>query len=776
MPVLPTENDCAGPAGNQGSQDLTAISKPMRRKQKGFRQDRYSKTGFKRKKLNRSAGSRQTPEISQAGTLEQDVLAYLYQQKDPQNMADIMEALSLSRSERKLLANILADLCRQDLIACPRTKKAGKFYTLVKGADIVEGIVEVHPRGFGFAIIGDKPVTHARKADKSLRQDPFIAPDNLGSAHQGDRALFRLIPKRRGRTEAVVIKVIRRSATILVGTYEAGRQTSLVIPEDERFLFNVLVLKKDSCGARNGDAVVVEVTEFKTGRRNPEGRIIEVLGDPEDINVQAEIVIRKHKLPHKFSNRALQEADSYPDTVSAEKGRLDLRAIPHVTIDGETARDFDDAVAVEKTPKGWRLYVSIADVSHYVKPGSALDREAYERGTSVYFPNRVVPMLPERLSNNLCSLVPNEARPAFTAIMEFNRQGKRLAKKFSKSLITSQHRLTYTIIKQILVDRDSTLTGKYSDILAQLKEMAQLAAVLEKMRLDRGSIGFAIPEAQVLIDAAEQVSDVIRAERNMAHKLIEEFMLAANEAVAATLSASDIPTLYRIHESPDDMKVQEFTTFARTLGLHLSSNGGSPKWFGKVLTMVTGSPKEYIVNNILLRTMQRARYSPENVGHFGLAATFYTHFTSPIRRYPDLIVHRTLLDLLTKKKSAGVSPAHDLQQAGDFLSARERAAVDAEREMTERLQVRFMADKIGETFDGIVSGVTAFGLFIELLDHFVSGAIEIAKLKGDYFHFDEKNYRLIGSHTNKIYQVGDLVKIVVESVDVRQRRINFVME
>jgi ribonuclease R len=748
----------------------------MRRRQKGFSKDKYNKTSSARKKFRRSGRSAKIQEISPAKFLEQEILAYLYQKKEPQSMSNIMGALSLAKADRKILSNLLADMCRQNIISCPKGRKAGEFYTLLKKDALVEGVVEVHPRGFGFAIIGDKPGSLAQKTDKSLRQDPFIAPDNLGSAHQGDRALFRLIPKKRGRTEAIVIKVIQRAATTLVGTYEAGRQTSLVVPEDERFLFNVLVHRKDSCGAKNGDAVVVEVTDFKTGKRNPEGRIIEVLGDPLDIEVQAEIVIRKHKLPHKFSDKALQEADMYPDTMPEEKGRLDLRSIPHVTIDGETARDFDDAVAVEKTSKGWRLYVSIADVSYYVKPGSALDEEAYERGTSVYFPNRVVPMLPERLSNNLCSLIPNEPRPAFTAIMEFDGKGKRQAQKFSKSIILSHHRLTYTIVKQVLVDKDNALANKYSDILAQLQEMAQLAAVLEKKRLARGSIGFSIPEAQVLIDAEDQVSDVIRAERNMAHKLIEEFMLAANEAVAFTLAAQGFPTLYRIHESPDDVKVREFTAFARTLGLHLSANGASPKWFGKVLSLVAGSPKEYIVNNILLRTMQRARYSPENVGHFGLAAAYYTHFTSPIRRYPDLIVHRTLFTLLTKKKRGRASPAPDLQQAGDFLSDRERVAVGADREMSERLQVRFMAEKIGESFEGIVSGVTSFGLFIELLDHFVSGAIEIAKLKGDFYHFDDKNYRLIGGRTNKIFQVGDIIRIKVESVDKRRRRINFVLE
>jgi len=748
----------------------------MKRSHKVFHKGKFSKTSYTGKKFHRSAGSAKVQEISHTKLLEQEIIAYLYQEKEPQNMVNIMNALSLSHSDRKILSHLLADLCRQNILSCPKRKKTGAVYTPVKKTSLVEGVVEVHPKGFGFAIIRDKPGTLAQKTDKSLRQDPFIAPDNLGSAHQGDRALFRLIPKRRGRTEAIVIKVIQRAATVLVGIYEAGRETSLVIPEDERFLFNILVHRKNSCGARNGDAVVVEVTDFKTGKRNPEGRIIEMLGDPHNNDVQAEIVIRKHKLPHKFSDKALQEADMYPDILPAEKGRLDLRAIPHVTIDGETSRDFDDAVAVEKTVKGWRLYVSIADVSYYIKPGSALDGEAYARGTSVYFPNRVVPMLPERLSNNLCSLVPNEPRPAFTAIMEFDLKGKMLSRKFTKSIITSHHRLTYTIVKKILVDRDDILVNKYSDILLQLREMAQLAAALEKTRIARGSIGFSIPEAEVLIDAENQVSDVIRAERNMAHKVIEEFMLAANEAVAFTLAAQGFPTLYRIHESPDDQKVMEFTAFARTLGLHLSANGGSPKWFGKVLALVAGTPKEYIVNSILLRTMQRARYSPENLGHFGLAATYYTHFTSPIRRYPDLIVHRTLFTLLTKKKNGNASPAPDLQQAGEFLSGRERAATVAEREMTERLQVRFMAEKIGETFEGIVSGVTAFGLFIELLDHFVSGAIEIAKLKGDYFHFDEKNYRLVGSRTNRIFQVGELIRIKVASADIRQRRINFVLE
>lgn len=745
----------------------------MRRSKKGYRQDKYSRSRYSRKKFKRSSGTQKIDSVSNLHDLEQEIIAFLHINPEENAMANIMDGLSLTRSDRKILSTMLSDLCRREILSCSAAKKKGRYYEIIKNENLVEGSVEVHPKGFGFAIIGEG--INRKKTNKSQRMDPFIAPDNLGSAHHGDRALFWLTPKKRGRKEAKVIKVLQRAATVLVGTYEAGRQTSFVIPEDERFLFSILVNRKNSCGARNGDAVVVEVTDFKTGKRNPEGRIIEVLGDPEDIRVQTDIVIRKHKLPHKFSARALKEAESYSDTIPEEAGRLDLRKIPHVTIDGETARDFDDAVAVEKTDNGWRLYVSIADVSYYVKPGSALDREAFQRGTSVYFPNRVVPMLPERLSNNLCSLVPKEARPAFTAIMEFNPQGKRLRKKFTRSVIISQHRLTYTKVRKILVDKDRILLKEYSGIHHQLKEMALLAEALEKMRFERGSIGFSIPEAEVIIDN-DDVADVIRAERNMAHKLIEEFMLAANEAVAEALADKKHPTLYRIHEPPDDIKVMEFTAFAKTLGLHLTASTGSPKWFGRILSMVADTPKEYIVNNILLRTMQRARYSHENVGHFGLAATYYTHFTSPIRRYPDLIVHRTLADLLTKKKGSGSTASFNLQESGDFLSGRERAAVDAERELTERFQVKFMKGKIGDSFDGIISGVTAFGLFVELLDHFVSGAIEITTLKDDHYHFDERNYRLVGSRTNYTFQVGDLVRVRLKSVDIRQRRIHFALD
>ena len=746
------------------------------RRNKTFKPKRYNKPKRTKQKFRKSAHGGLPGDYQQTESLEQNILAFLHKNRDPQSLETLMQELTVDRSARKAMLSLLVDMCHRQILGCSSTRRQGKVYSLKGKDDLVEGTVEAHPKGFGFAIIEQRSGKPAGKTDKAARNDPFIPPNNFGSANHGDRVLFRLFQKGRGRTEAKVIRVIKRVATILVGTYEAGRQTSLVFPEDERFLFNVLVHKKDSRGAKNGEAVVVEISNFKTDRRNPEGRIIEVLGDPEDIKVQNEIVIRKHNLPHAFSEQALNEAQQFPDTLPEIGDRLDLQDIPHVTIDGETARDFDDAVALEKTSKGFRLYVSIADVSYYVKTGSTLDQEAYQRGTSVYFPSMVLPMLPERLSNNLCSLVPNEPRPTFTAIMEFDQSGKRIAKRFSKSIIKSHHRLTYTIVKKILADQDKQLEKQYNDILEQLKGMTELARLLEKQRLSRGAIGFSLPEAQIIVGDDGEISDVTRSERNLAHKLIEEFMLAANEAVAEMLSENNMETLYRIHEKPNDVKVLEFTEFAQTMGLHLPANSGSPKWFGKILSMVEDTPTEYIVNNLLLRTMQRARYSSENVGHFGLAATFYTHFTSPIRRYPDLLVHRALAALLQKKKRAAGPAFSDLHQTGEFLSGRERAAVEAEWEMTGRLQVRYMADKIGESFDGVISGVTSFGLFVELLDHFISGAIEIAKLAGDFYHYDEKNHRLVGTNTNTIFQIGEMVRVKLASVDIRRRRINFILD
>lgn len=693
--------------------------------------------------------------------LEETVLGFLLASPEPVGAQEIADGLGLAGAGRKELRARLAALCRSGQVICQPDNR----YLAGEVSDMLEATLSVHPRGFAFAeVIGQAPAAAGVK-------DIFIPPGAVGNALHGDRVLVKVTGHLRGRAEGRVVRVMSRKLSRLVGVFTAGRKTGLVTPEDDRYPFQVVIMSGNTLNARQGEAVVAEIITFREAG-NPEGRVLEVLGNPDDIGVQTEIAIRKFELPHLFDEAVLDQVESFDATVSSAADRLDLREVAHVTIDGEDARDFDDAVAIVRTGGGYRLYVSIADVSHYVTPGSPVDVEAYRRGTSVYFPTRVVPMLPERLSNNLCSLVPHEDRYTFSAIMEFDRSGRRRAASFGRSIIRSRHRLTYTKVKAMLVDQDGVLRQTYADVVPDLEVMAELAARLEQQRQARGSIGFEIPEAKIMVGAGQAIAGIVRLERNMAHKLIEEFMLAANEAVAETFAKARLDGLYRVHEEPDPVKVAEFSEFAVSMGLVLPPNSGSPHWFGEVLALVAGTPKEYIISNLLLRAMKQAHYTPKNVGHFGLAAKYYTHFTSPIRRYPDLMVHRTLAGFLAKKekeRQSGVST----QEAGEFLSRRERVAVDAEREVVERLSVHFMADKVGEEFEAVVSGVASFGLFIELLEVFVSGAVAIADLGGDSYEVDDKRHRLFGQYSGLAVQMGDLVRVRLLSVDKSRRRLNF---
>jgi ribonuclease R len=640
-------------------------------------------------------------------------------------------------------------------------------YSLRPGRDLFEATLGVHPRGFGFAT----PVA----APPGRENDIFIPFPHLGGASHGDRVLVRVEDPRKERQEGRIVKVLNRGTTRLVGIYRLGR----VFPEDQRFTYRVLVDPDSVSSQDEGKVVLAEITDFSSDPLHPKGRILQVLGDPDDPAIQAEIVIYAHDLPHSFSPAALAEAEALVPAIQPGPDRLDLRAIPHVTIDGETAQDFDDAVSIEETPKGYRLYVSIADVSHYVTPGSPLDDEAYHRGTSIYFPGRVVPMLPERLSNDLCSLVPDQDRLAFTAILDFDAEGKPIGKKFTRAVIRSHFRFTYNLVQEILdAAPKAKVRASHREFVQPLQTMATLAGALEKRRSKRGSIGFEIPEADIRLDADGAIASVSRTNRLQAHKLIEEFMLAANEAVAETFTKAAKEArrdfLYRIHEQPDPLKVENFVEFARTIGVPLGRDPGTPSWFAKIIQSVHGSPREYVISNLLLRTMQQARYSPENVGHFGLAASDYCHFTSPIRRYPDLLVHRSLTRLLTPKTGRGKPFYADIQEAGLFLSDRERKAVTAEREVTERLQVRYMAKHVGEEFDGIVSGVAGFGLFVELLDSFISGGVPVADLTDDFYEIDEKNHRLLGKRSGRKINIGDIIKVKVAAVHIERRRIDFV--
>ena len=700
-----------------------------------------------------------------ANKLADRIIGFLHGQGGEADIKEIADALALTRGQRKEIDEMLDDLSHHQLV-----QKIGKKRFRLQPHHFVKGTLTVNPRGFGFA------APAAEDSQRTEGKDLFVPGRELGTALHGDQVLLQITGSSRGRFEGRVVHVIARSIKQLAGIYRQGRDRGFVTPDDERYPFTIGIAPELAGTARDGDAVLVEMIDFGLEGGQANGAVKEVLGDPDTIKVQMQMVISKFALPQQFTSQSLAEVDRCSDTVTVTPDRTDLRDILHITIDGETARDFDDAVAVLKTKKGFRLYVSIADVSHYVRPGSALDRDAWERGTSVYFPNGVVPMLPERLSNNLCSLMPEVDRYAFTAILDFDRGGTRQKIAFVKSVIRSQYRMTYNLVWQILGDRDPVIRKTYKPLLTPIKWMAELGAELEKKRISRGSMGFEIPEPYVEFGPDDTITAIKLRERNQAHKIIEEFMLAANEAVAETFALRDCAALYRVHQSPDPAKVAEFAEFMQSMGYEVprERENLSSKWFNRLINQTRGTPREYLISNLILRVMQQARYAPDNIGHFGLAAEFYTHFTSPIRRYPDLLVHRTLQRLLwpDEKKPAPVAP---LQEAGEFLSKRERVAVDAEREMLDRLKVRYLEDKIGENFEGIISGISSFGLFIELTRTMISGAVAMADLPRGGYEYLEKRHTLIGRQSGKNYQVGDLVTVHLLSVDKRARRINFTL-
>jgi ribonuclease R len=702
-------------------------------------------------------------------SVEKNILAYLYDLQGPATINDIVKEIAASRSKKDDIVTITSKLLKKNQII-----KTGKnCFILNKNALLFEGILDKNLRGFGFATNLTSRISMA-----SYQKDPFISISQVGSAHHGDKILIRILKVRNdGHPEAEILKILQRGTERLAGFFVADGSLPHVVPEDPRFSFLVHIPEDQYGQAKHGDVVLVKIFPSPERASSVQGTILEVLGSSENVDVQMRMVVEKYKLPDVFSQKTLAEAEHLSEDLSDLKERVDLRDIGHVTIDGETAKDFDDAIAVVKTRNGFRLYVSIADVSHFVKLKTALDKDAYERGTSIYFPGRVIPMLPEKLSNNLCSLVPDKDRLTFSAILDFDRHGNRIKKSFCRSIIRSRYRFTYTTVKRILIDKEKAVRQEHKDFLTPLKWAGELAEKLLKKRIERGSIGFNIPEPEITLDENGKIQSIKRAERNFAHQLIEEFMLAANEAVAETFTKQGTAALYRIHEQPDPEKVEEFREFSKTLGLELPRGENTPDWFGRVLDLVKNTPKEYVVNNLLLRTMQQARYSPKNVGHFGLAASDYTHFTSPIRRYPDLLVHRALGDLLSKqaaiKRSFQEKPLV-LEDIGRFLSTRERVAISAEREIGDRLKLHYMEKHLGETFDAVISGANNYAFFVELLDLFVSGSVAVAQLTDDYYLFDIKHHRFIGETTAKIYQVGQQVRVIAQSVDRSRNRINFV--
>jgi ribonuclease R len=686
----------------------------------------------------------------------------------PAGIRELLQLLKVPRDERAAFKrHVNALVASGDLIQI-----RGQRFGLPEKMDLYVGRLQTHPAGYGF-VVPERPLDGGG--------DIYISGPLLNEAMHGDRVVARIERvKEGGRVEGRIIRILERSNTWIVGRYDRGDDgMGYVVPFDRRVLMDIFVPPGQEGGASPGEMVLIELTRWPTSTRGAIGRVAEVLGDIDAPGVDTEIIIRKYGIPDAHSSAAIDEAVNLGATVSEPdiRGRTDFRDVLTVTIDGEQARDFDDAITIEKLPNGhfW-LGVHIADVSHYVQEGSALDREGYERGTSVYFPERAVHMFPAELATGLCSLNPRVDRLVQSCVMEVDRRGTVVRYEFHDGVINSNERMTYTAVNGILTDRDPELLQRYAPLVPAFEVMRELFQILNDARRRRGSIDFDLHEAEVVMDDQGSVENIIALERNVAHRLIEEFMLLANETVASYLEAQEAPALYRIHEEPDVLKVAKFEDFITGFGYSLGAplTTVRPRHFQKLLERIHGKPEEKPVAFLMLRTMQKARYAPENLGHFGLAASSYTHFTSPIRRYPDLVVHRALRAARhgTFDEETQDQWREDLPEVARHTSEMERRADDAERELLQWKKVKFMADKVGDEFEGYVTGVAAFGLFVELIEHFVEGLVHISTMADDYYRYVETAHLLRGENTHKVYRLGDKVKVQVVRVNMEVRQID----
>lgn len=684
----------------------------------------------------------------------------------PLTAAELAEALNVPPAQRERFDRALAELETQGLVIQTR---AGR-YGVPERMNLAVGRVQGHPRGFGFLIPDEKGT------------DVFLGKESLNGAMHGDRVVVRLTAtSREGRPEGEVIRILTRAHQRVVGNYEQAKWGGFVTPDDRRIPEDIMVPKGLSAGARPGEKVVLLITRYPDGRKPPEGRIVERLGRADDPDVEVQGLIRKHNLPENFPQKVLRDAEAIELEIQPEEleGRRDLRGEMIVTIDGADAKDLDDAISVRRLANGnWELGVHIADVSHYVRENSALDREAYNRGTSVYFPERVIPMLPARLSNGICSLHPYEDRLTLSCTMEINDAGRVVRHDMYASVIRSVERLTYNEVSDLLENQPGSVTDKLAPLEPMLREAGHLAEVLRRKRENRGALDFDLPEAKLIMGDEGVPSEIYKAERRVANRLIEEFMLAANETVAEHVARMEVPFVYRIHETPSEDKISGLVEFLGLFDyrLRLPKGGTHPKNLQEVTAWAHGRPDEGLINTVLLRSMKQAKYAPTNEGHFGLAAEFYCHFTSPIRRYPDLIVHRVLREILVgrlankRRQRLEIITAEAALQSSD----RERAAVEAEREVEDLLKCRFMLDKLAEDFDGVISSVTPFGFFVQLPST-VEGLVHISTLDDDYYHFEERIYALVGERTRRRYRLGDTVRVKVARVDTAARQIDFAL-
>ncbi|WP_134704449.1 ribonuclease R [Ammoniphilus sp. YIM 78166] len=703
---------------------------------------------------------------------EQRVVEFMREEAyAPMTVAELEEAFGVeSAADFKEFVKLLNVLEEAGKIIRTRSNR----YGVPERMNLVKGRLQGNAKGFGFVI----PETKGEP-------DVFISAHDMNGALNGDIVLCRPSAKVKsgGRMEGEIIRILQRANNRFVGTYTDGKDYGFVNIDDKRMAKDMFIPKNASMGAMEGHKVIAEITKYsEDGRTNPEGRIVEIIGHKNDPGVDILSIIHKYELAEGFDEHVMKEAESVPEELTEGdwqgQNRRDLRDRVMVTIDGADAKDLDDAVSLERLENGnYLLGVHIADVSHYVKEGSFLDEEAYRRGTSVYLVDRVIPMLPHRLSNGICSLNPQVNRLAMSCDMELDQEAKLVRYEIFMSVIKTNERMTYQNVYKILEEDDQELMARYEPLVPMFRDMKELALKLRDKRMQRGAIDFDFKEAKILVDPEGKPTEVVIRDRTIAEQIIEEFMLAANETVAEHFHWLNQPFMYRTHEDPDEGKLRNFLQFITNFGYVVKGTPSDihPRALQMLLEQVQGTPEETVISKVMLRSMKQAKYEAENNGHFGLAADYYTHFTSPIRRYPDLIVHRLIRHWLENgpmDEEQKVDWGEKLPDIARHTSERERVAVDAERETDDLKKAEFMADKIGEEFEGMVSSVTNFGMFIEL-PNTIEGLVHMSYLTDDYYHYDERTYALVGERTKKSYRIGDMVKVRVVGVNKDEHSIDF---